>query len=49
MFRCTVPAGQVLEIAQSTGHHQQFAHGQHTALDGAGHKLADALHSAEPG
>ena len=47
VFRSAVPAGQVLEIAQGTCHHQQFAHGQHTTLDGAGCQLADALDSAK--
>ena len=49
VLRCPVPAGEVLEIAQRACHHQQLAHGQHTALDRTGHKLADALHPAKPG
>ena len=47
MLRGAVPAGQVLKIAQRTGHHQQFAHGKHAALYGTGGKLADPLYPAK--
>ena len=49
VLRRTVPVGQVLEVAQSTGHHQQLAHGKHAALDRTGGQRTDALHSAETG
>ena len=44
-----VPAAQILKVAQCAGHHQQLAHGEHAALDRAGHELADALHAAKAG
>ena len=47
MLRGAVPAGQVLKIAQRTGHHQQFAHGKHAALYGTGGKLTDPLYPAK--
>ena len=47
MLRGAVPAGQVLKIAQCTGHHQQFTHGKYTALYGTGGKLADPLYPAK--
>ena len=47
MLRGAVPAGQVLEIAQRTSHHQQLAHREHTALYGTGGKLADPLYPAK--
>ena len=47
MFRGAIPAGQVLEVAQSAGHHQQFPHGEHTALDRTGYQRADTLYPAK--
>ena len=47
MLRGAVPAGQVLKIAQRTGHHQQLAHRKHAALYGTGGKLADPLYPAK--
>ena len=44
-----VPAAQILKVAQCTGHHQQLAHGEHAALDRAGHELADTFHAAKAG
>ena len=47
MLGGAVPARQVLKIAQRTGHHQQLAHGKHTALYGTGGKLTDPLYPAK--
>ena len=47
MFRGAIPAGQVLKVAQSAGHHQQFPHGEHTALDRTGYQRADTLYPAK--
>ena len=47
MFRGAIPAGQVLKVAQSAGHHQQFPHGEHTALDRTGCQRADTLYPAK--
>ena len=49
VIRGTVPAAQILEVTECARHHQQFSHREDTALDSAGHQLADTLHTAEPG
>ena len=45
----TVPAAQILEVAQRTRHQKQLAHREDAALDGAGGQRADPFHPAEPG
>ena len=49
MVRGAVPAAQILEITQCTCHHQQFAHGEHAALDRTRGQLADTLYPTKPG
>ena len=49
VLRRAIPVGQVLEVAQRTGHHQQFAHGEHAAFDRSCGQRTDALHPAETG
>ena len=49
VIRGTVPAAQILEVAECPCYHQKLSHREDTALDSAGHQLADTLHTAEPG
>ena len=49
VVRGAIPAGKVLEIPQSTCHHQQLTHGEYAALDGTHRQCTDPLYPAKPG
>ena len=44
-----IPGNQILKVAQGSCHHQQFAHGKHTALYRTAHNFIHAFHAAKPG
>ena len=49
MLRGTIPADEVLEVAECACDHQKLAHREDATLDCAGYQLTDTLYPAETG